>query len=152
MRLRTYLILSYLALIALLFVGGWFIDAQVLGELTKSAIKIAHQAVSDVTATNIQYSDRILTRMGEYVVKDKAEDVARELAYTGKGKKCQITPDCVGFPAPGHRHPAEFTPPTVRQDTRIHTTRTVTSCFTRTKTSRGGTSLIGRRTIRRPRR
>jgi class 3 adenylate cyclase/HAMP domain-containing protein len=86
MRLRTYLILSYLALIAILFVGAWFIDAHVLGELTKSAIKIADQAVNDVTATNIQHSDRILTRMGEYVVKDKAEDVARELAYVLKGK------------------------------------------------------------------
>ena len=49
MRLRTYLILSYLALIAILFVGAWFIDAHVMGELTKSAIKIADQAVSQVT-------------------------------------------------------------------------------------------------------
>jgi len=87
MRLRTYLILSYLALIAILFAGAWFIDAHVMGELTKSAIKIADQAVNDLTATNIQHSDRILTRMGEYVVKDKAEDVARELGYVLKGKK-----------------------------------------------------------------
>ena len=49
MRLRTYLILSYLALIVILFVGAWFIDAHVMGELTKSAIKIADQAVSNVT-------------------------------------------------------------------------------------------------------
>lgn len=87
MRLRTYLILSYLALIAILFVGAWFIDSHVLGELTKSAIQIADQAVSNVTTSNIQHSDRIITRMGEYVVRDKAEDVARELAYILKGKK-----------------------------------------------------------------
>lgn len=87
MRLRTYLILSYLALIAILSVGAWFIDTHVLGELTKSAIQIADQAVSNVTTSNIQHSDRIITRMGEYVVRDKAEDVARELAYILKGKK-----------------------------------------------------------------
>ena len=86
MRLRTYLILSYLALIAILFVGAWFIDAHVLGELTKSAIKIADQAVSHVTDANVLHSDRILTLMGQYVVRDKAEDVARELAHVLKGK------------------------------------------------------------------
>ena len=87
MRLRTYLILSYVALIVILFVGGWFIDAHVMGNLTKSSISIADQAVSNVTAAHVQHSDDILTRMGEYVVKDKAEDVARELAYVLKGKK-----------------------------------------------------------------
>ena len=86
MRLRTYLILSYLALIALLVVGAWFIDARVLGELTKSAIKIADQAVGHVTEANVLHSDRILTLMGQYVVRDKAEDVARELAHVLKGK------------------------------------------------------------------
>lgn len=87
MRLRTYLILSYVALIVILFVGAWFIDAHVMGELTKSSIRIADQAVSNVTAAHVQHSDDILTRMGEYVVKDKAQDVARELAYVLKGKK-----------------------------------------------------------------
>ena len=48
MRLRTYLILSYLALIAILGAGAWFINSHVLGELTKSAIKIADQAVNQV--------------------------------------------------------------------------------------------------------
>jgi class 3 adenylate cyclase/HAMP domain-containing protein len=86
MRLRTYLILSYLALIALLVVGAWVIDARVLGELSKSAIKIADQAVGHVTDANVLHSDRILTVMGQYVVRDKAEDVARELAYFLKGK------------------------------------------------------------------
>ena len=87
MRLRTYLILSYLALIVILFGGAWFIDAYVMGEVTKSAIKIADQAVSNVTSDHVLHSDRILTQMGQYVVRDKAEDVARELAYVLKGKK-----------------------------------------------------------------
>ena len=87
MRLRTYLILSYLALIVILSGGAWFIDAYVMGEVTKSAIKIADQAVSNVTSDHVLHSDRILTQMGQYVVRDKAEDVARELAYVLKGKK-----------------------------------------------------------------
>ena len=87
MRLRTYLILSYLALIVILSVGAWLIDAHVMGELTRSAIKIADQAVNQVTEAHVLHSDRILTQVGQYVVKDKAEDVARELAFVLKGKK-----------------------------------------------------------------
>jgi class 3 adenylate cyclase/HAMP domain-containing protein len=87
MKLRTYLILSYLALIAILATGAWLIDQHVMRDLTRSAIRIANQAVSQVTEANVQYSDRILTRMGEYVVRDKAQDVARELTYILGGKK-----------------------------------------------------------------
>jgi len=87
MKLRTYLILSYLALIALLGAGAWCIDDYVMGDLTKSSIHIAEQSVSTVTAANVQHSDFILTQIGEYIVKDKAEDVARELAYVLKGNK-----------------------------------------------------------------
>ena len=87
MRLRTYLILSYLALIAILFVGARFINAHVMGNLTKSSIRIADQAVSNVTAAHVLHSDRVLTQIGQYVVTDKAEDVARELSYVLKGKK-----------------------------------------------------------------
>jgi class 3 adenylate cyclase/HAMP domain-containing protein len=87
MRLRTYLILSYVALIVILFVGAWFIDAHVTDNLTKSSIRIADQAVSNVTDAHVLHSDRILTLMGQYVVRDKAEDVARELGYILKGKK-----------------------------------------------------------------
>ncbi|MBU4231118.1 MAG: HAMP domain-containing protein [Desulfobacterales bacterium] len=87
MRLRTYLILSYVALIVILFGGAWFIDARVMGDLTKNSIRIADQAVTSVTAAHVQHSDDILTRIGQYVVKDKAEDVAREMAYVLKGKK-----------------------------------------------------------------
>ncbi len=86
MRLRTYLILSYLALIAILGAGAWFINARVLGALTKSAIKIAEQGVNQVTEANVLHSDRILTVMGQYIVRDKAQDVARELAHVLKGK------------------------------------------------------------------
>jgi class 3 adenylate cyclase/HAMP domain-containing protein len=87
MKLRTYLILSYLALIAILGAGAWSINVYVMRDLTKSAIRIADQAVTNVTAANVQHSTDILTQLGEYVVKDKAEDVARELAYVLGGHK-----------------------------------------------------------------
>jgi class 3 adenylate cyclase/HAMP domain-containing protein len=87
MKLRTYLLLSYLALIIILGIGAWLIDDYVLNDLTKSAIKIADRAVSQVTEANVRQSDHILTQVGEYIVKDKAEDVARELAYLLGGKK-----------------------------------------------------------------
>jgi class 3 adenylate cyclase/HAMP domain-containing protein len=87
MKLRNYLVLSYLALIAILGTGAWLIDHYVMADLTRSAIHIADEAVSQVTDANVQYSDRILTEMGQYVVRDKAQDVARELAYVLKGRK-----------------------------------------------------------------
>jgi class 3 adenylate cyclase/HAMP domain-containing protein len=87
MKLRNYLVLSYLALIAILGTGAWLIDHYVMADLTRSAIRIADEAVTQVTEANVQQSDRILTQMGEYVVRDKAKDVARELAYVLKGRK-----------------------------------------------------------------
>jgi class 3 adenylate cyclase/HAMP domain-containing protein len=86
MRLRTYLILSYLALIALLIAGAWIIDDYVMRDVNKTAIRIADQAINQVTAANVRHSDKILTQMGEYVVRDKADDVARELAHVLKGR------------------------------------------------------------------
>ncbi len=87
MRLRSYLILSYLGLIAILGVGAWCIDDYAMHDLTRHAINIADQAINNVTMANVRHSENILTQIGEYVVKDKAEDVARELAYLLGGKK-----------------------------------------------------------------
>jgi class 3 adenylate cyclase/HAMP domain-containing protein len=87
MKLRTYLLLSYLVLIIIVGVGAWFIDGYVMHDLTKSAIHIADTAVSQVTAANVRHSEHILTQLGEYVVRDKAEDVARELAFILGGQK-----------------------------------------------------------------
>jgi class 3 adenylate cyclase/HAMP domain-containing protein len=87
MKLRTYLLLSYLALIAILGVGAWFIDEYVMEDLTKNAINIADRAVNQLTEANLRQSNQILTKVGEYIVQDKAEDVARELGYILGGKK-----------------------------------------------------------------
>jgi class 3 adenylate cyclase len=87
MRLRTYLILSYLALIVILVLGMWGIAKRVLGSLTEKTLASADSAVKQVTEAHLALSEKILTRLGEYIVQDKAEDVARELAHVLARKK-----------------------------------------------------------------
>jgi class 3 adenylate cyclase len=87
MKLRTYLLLSYLTIIVILGAGAWFIDGYVMHDLTRSAIRIADQAVGRVTAANVDHSERLLTKLGEYVVRDKAQDVSRELGFLLGGKQ-----------------------------------------------------------------
>jgi class 3 adenylate cyclase len=87
MKLRTYLLLSYLTLVVVLAVGAWLIDVYVMRDLTRSAVKIADQAVSQVTAENMGYSNQVLSSLGKGVVKQKAETVAQELAYVLRGRK-----------------------------------------------------------------
>ena len=87
MKLRTYLILSYLALIAILTAGTWFISNYVMGDFTKHTVNIANNAVKQVTAANVKHSENVLTSMGKYAVRDKAADVARELKYILRGYK-----------------------------------------------------------------
>jgi class 3 adenylate cyclase/HAMP domain-containing protein len=84
MSIRTYLTLSYVALIALMCFGMWFMADRSLDHLTQQALTISDQAVQQVTTANLELADQVLTKVGEYVVKDKAEDVARELAYVLK--------------------------------------------------------------------
>ena len=47
MRLRTYLILSYLALIVILFAGAWFIDAHTIEERSElsAPVRIAGEHI-----------------------------------------------------------------------------------------------------------
>jgi class 3 adenylate cyclase len=87
MRLRTYLILSYLALIAILTLGMWVVAARLLDRLAKNNLATADSAVKQVTKAHHALSEKILTNLGEYIVKDKAEDVAQELAYLLARKK-----------------------------------------------------------------
>ncbi|MEW6386227.1 MAG: adenylate/guanylate cyclase domain-containing protein [Thermodesulfobacteriota bacterium] len=87
MSIRIYLILSYLGLIILLAFGMWAIADRFQDKLAGQILTVAKRAVQEVTAANTQATDKILTTLGEYVVKDKAEDVARELANLLAGKK-----------------------------------------------------------------
>ena len=81
MSVRAYLLLSYLVLIALLTFGMWFIAHRFMQELTVQTLHIADSSVQQVTMANDQLSEKILTNLGEYVVRDKAQDVVRELPY-----------------------------------------------------------------------
>ena len=87
LSIRTYLLLSYLALILLLTVGMWAIANHFMYKLTERNLTLADASMQEVTTANVQLSEKILTRVGEYIIQDKAEDVARELAHYFKGKK-----------------------------------------------------------------
>ncbi|MCX5889495.1 MAG: HAMP domain-containing protein [Deltaproteobacteria bacterium] len=87
LSIRTYLLLSYLALILLLIAGMAVVEDYATDVLLARSLKTSGQAMQTATAANIQVSKRILTAVGEYIVQDKAEDVARELAHYFKGKK-----------------------------------------------------------------
>jgi class 3 adenylate cyclase/HAMP domain-containing protein len=87
MRLRTYLVLSYLTLMIILTVGMWAIFHRSMEVLTDHSLEVAVTTADRVTGANVKESERILTGLGEYIVRDKAEDVARELTYVLAGKK-----------------------------------------------------------------
>ncbi len=87
MRLRTYLVLSYLAVILLMAFGMWAMFERFMEVLASHTLEIADTAVHRVTDANVQVSEQVLTGLGEYIVRDKAEDVARELAHLLAGKK-----------------------------------------------------------------
>jgi len=87
LSIRTYLLLSYLALILLLTAGMWAIANHFIYKLTDRNLALAGASMQEVTTANVQLSEKILTRVGEYIIQDKAEDVARELAHYFKGRK-----------------------------------------------------------------
>jgi hypothetical protein len=87
LNLRTYLIFSYLALILLLTVGMWFIDDYYMHRLAQSTLALENRGAQNLTNANLQLSESMIRSLGEYIVKDKAEDVARELAHFFKGEK-----------------------------------------------------------------
>jgi class 3 adenylate cyclase len=81
MSIRTYLVISYLALVLLLCVGMWTIADHFGDTMLARSLGTAETALKESADANAQVSERILTSLGEYVVRDKAQDVARELAY-----------------------------------------------------------------------
>ena len=81
MRIRTYLILSYIALILLLSLGMWAVDEFIVNRMTARNVIFAEEGVMRLTTANYQLSKQILTTFGENIVEDKAEDVKRELVY-----------------------------------------------------------------------
>ena len=87
LSIRTYLILSYMALVLLFSLWMAVVSDYSTDLLLRRSLETSETALKDATAANLQLSEKILTRVGEYIIQDKAEDVARELAHYFKGKK-----------------------------------------------------------------
>jgi class 3 adenylate cyclase len=85
--LRTYLVFSYLALILLLIAGTVVVEDYVTDVLLARSLETSESALKEATAKSVQAAEEVLTAVGEYVVQNKAEYVARELAHYFKGKK-----------------------------------------------------------------
>jgi class 3 adenylate cyclase/HAMP domain-containing protein len=89
LSIRTYLVFSYLALILLLIVGMAVVEDYATDLLLARSLKTLDKALQTTTDDNIKVAEGVLLKVGEYIVQDKAEDVARELAHYLKGKKGQ---------------------------------------------------------------
>jgi len=87
MSIRTHLLLSYLGLILLLTFGMWAIDDRILDQMTRRNLSFSEEGAVALTAANYQLAEQILTAYGEYIVEDKARDVAKELAHVLGGHK-----------------------------------------------------------------
>jgi class 3 adenylate cyclase len=87
MSIRTKLLISYMVLILVPALGMWFVDDWILNKLTQKNIIYAEEGVEEVSNANYQLSKKMLTTYGQYIIEDKAQDVASELSYLLRGKK-----------------------------------------------------------------
>ncbi len=87
MSIRTSLVLSYLALTILLTLG-MLAGADWVGErLRENNQAFAEEGVKNITHANLQISEAVMKKHGEFTVEDTAEDIARELTYILGTKK-----------------------------------------------------------------
>jgi class 3 adenylate cyclase/HAMP domain-containing protein len=86
MSIRTSLILSYLALVLLLTLG-LVAGADWMGDkLHHQNVALAEDNVDKLTQANLQHSEEILKKYGEFSVEDIAKFLAREVSHV-LGKK-----------------------------------------------------------------
>jgi class 3 adenylate cyclase len=81
MRIRTYLILSYLGIVLLftfgtLILAGWIVETMAEGNL-----RATEEAIKCLTAGNLQLSEKLLTLYGTKIVAMKADEVADRLSH-----------------------------------------------------------------------
>ena len=79
LSIRTYLLLSYLALILLLTVGIWAIAHYFINLLLTRSLETAEVALKDATSADVKAFQEVITSMGEYMVMNKAQNVVRQL-------------------------------------------------------------------------
>lgn len=87
MSIRTYLILSYLAIILILVVSVLAGADLTLDRLEDLNVKFSTRGARLVTEANVELAERVLTELGEKAVENKADSVAKELSYLLGGKK-----------------------------------------------------------------
>ncbi|MBM4274115.1 MAG: HAMP domain-containing protein, partial [Deltaproteobacteria bacterium] len=87
MSIRTHLLLSYFSLIIMIFLGIWVMGNRILTSTSAANEHFVEEGVLSLTRTNYLLAEEVLTQIGEAVVRDKAEDVARELSYLLRGRK-----------------------------------------------------------------
>ncbi len=80
MSIRTYLIVSYLALVLFITLGMLAGVDLVNQRLKERNITYAKEGVERLTRANMELSEKILSTYGEFMVEDLAQDVARELS------------------------------------------------------------------------
>jgi class 3 adenylate cyclase/HAMP domain-containing protein len=87
MSIRSYLILTYLAIV-LLITAGMLAGADFISsKLRVQNMAFSENGVQQVTLANLKLSETILKTYGEFKVEDMADDVARTLSSRLRGQK-----------------------------------------------------------------
>lgn len=86
MKIRTYLIVSYIVILGILAGGMLAISDITVCSISKSNLQATQQALGQLNLSNYQLSEKILTRYGEQLVDAKAEETASALSSVLAGK------------------------------------------------------------------
>jgi hypothetical protein len=86
MSIHTYLLGSYLVLILLLVLGAWTMGHSLLERAQTLNLGQAEAIATRLTGANTRLAERVLTKMGEALVAEKAEVAAKELSYLLGGR------------------------------------------------------------------
>jgi class 3 adenylate cyclase len=86
MSIRTYLILSYLALVFVLMTGLYALTEWSFNRLTRDSMTQAEDAVIKTSVANYEAYKSAITDQGENIIEATAEEVADQLSYMLKGR------------------------------------------------------------------
>ncbi|MBM3300923.1 MAG: hypothetical protein FJY85_13330, partial [Deltaproteobacteria bacterium] len=86
MRIRTYLMMSYLALVVLITAAAVMFGQMNIEHFAADNLGEAEAAVTGLAAANYEMSEAILTSYGERIVELQAESTAKELSCVLGGR------------------------------------------------------------------
>jgi class 3 adenylate cyclase/HAMP domain-containing protein len=87
MSIRTYLILSYIALVLLLISGAYALAEWSLNRLTTESMTLAEDGVIKASVSNYEAYKKAITDNMEKIIEATAAEVADQLSYILKGQK-----------------------------------------------------------------